>query len=149
MTTLIQNRKANHEYIILDKYLAGIQLMGTEVKSIRETKASIAEAFCHIVNGEVFIMQMHISEYKQIKHTNHEPVRERKLLLNKKEIKKLIKALSEKGLTLIPLAVKLSSSGFIKIEIGVAKGKKAYDKRASLKARQDKREMDRSMKDHE
>ncbi len=141
MTTIIQNRKANFEYHVLDRYTAGIQLMGTEVKSIKEAKASISEAYCHIINGEVFLMGMHVSKYKQIMHTDHEPVRERKLLLNKKEIEKLQKALNEKGLTIIPLAIKLSDSGFIKIEIGVAKGKKSFDKRNSIKEKDLKREL--------
>lgn len=144
MTTLIQNRKASYEYTILDTYLAGIQLMGTEVKAIRETKASISEAYCHIINGEIFIMQMHISEYKQIKHTNHEPVRDRKLLLNKSEINKLSKAIKEKGLTIIPLAVKLSEAGFIKVQLGLVKGKKSFDKRTAIKEKDVKRELSRN-----
>ena len=141
MKNLIINRKANFEFYVLDRYTAGIQLMGTEVKSIKEAKASISEAYCHIINGEVFLMGMHVSKYKQIMHTDHEPVRERKLLLNKKEIEKLQKALNEKGLTIIPLAIKLSDSGFIKIEIGVAKGKKSFDKRNSIKEKDLKREL--------
>lgn len=141
MKNIILNRKANFEYHILDKYVAGIQLMGTEVKSIKEAKASISEAFCHIVNGEIYLMGMHVAEYKQIKYTNHEPIRERKLLLNKKEIEKLEKSINEKGLTIIPLAIKLSDSGFIKIEIGVAKGKKSFDKRQSIKEKDLKREL--------
>ena len=144
MTTLIQNRKASYDYIILETYMAGIQLMGTEVKAIRETKASISEAYCHIINDEIFLMQMHISEYKQIKHTNHEPIRDRKLLLKKKEIQKLNKAIKEKGLTIIPLAIKLSETGFIKVHLGLAKGKKSYDKRASIKEKDIKRELDKN-----
>lgn len=144
MTTLIQNRKASYEYTILDTYLAGIQLMGTEVKAIRETKASISEAYCHIINDEIFIIQMHISEYKQIKHTNHEPVRDRKLLLNKSEINKLSKAIKEKGLTIIPLAVKLSETGFIKVQLGLVKGKKSFDKRTAIKEKDVKRELSRN-----
>lgn len=141
MTTIIQNRKATYEYHILDKYLAGIKLIGTEVKSIKGANASISEAYCHIINGELYLMGMHVSEYKQIKHTNHTPVRDRKLLLNKKEINKLEKSLNEKGLTIIPLAIKLSDTGFIKIEIGVAKGKKSFDKRNSIKEKDLKREL--------
>lgn len=144
MTTLIQNRKAGFNYTILETYLAGIQLMGTEVKALRESKASISEAYCHITNGEVFILGMHISEYKEIKHTNHEPLRERKLLLNKKEIQKLTKSLNEKGLTIIPLAVKLSESGFIKIQLGVAKGKKFFNKKDSIKEKDIERELNRN-----
>ena len=142
--TLIENRKANFEFIILEKFLAGIKLMGTEVKSIKESKASISEAFCHIVNSEIFIKGMHISEYKNIKHTNHEPVRDRKLLLNKKEIEKLSKSIKEKGLTIIPLAIQLSETGYVKILIGLAKGKKIYDKRNSIKEKDIKRELEKN-----
>jgi SsrA-binding protein len=125
----------------LDKYVAGIQLIGTEVKSIKASKASISEAFCHIINGEIFLIGMHVSQYKEIMHTNHQPVRDRKLLLKKKEIEKLEKSLTQKGLTIIPLAIKLSDSGFIKIELGVAKGKKSFDKRESIKDKDLKREL--------
>lgn len=141
MTTLINNRKANFEYFIIERLLAGIQLSGTEVKSIRDKKASISEAFCHIYNGEVFIRNMHIAEYRLIKHTNHEPLRDRKLLLKKKEINKLEKSIKEKGLTIIPLNVTLTSTGFIKIEIGLVKGKKSYDKRDAIKAKDAEREL--------
>jgi len=120
--------------------------MGTEVKSIRESSASISEAYCHIVNGEIFILGMHVSEYKQIKHTGHEPLRERKLLLHRKEINKLVKGTKEKGLTIIPLCIYLTESGFIKIEIGLAKGKKSYDKRDSIKEKDAKRELARDNK---
>jgi len=133
MSNITQNRKATFEYFILEKFIAGIQLSGTEVKSIRDNKASISEAYCHIVNNEIFIKNMHISEYRQIKYTNHDPLRDRKLLLNRKEINKLSKAIKEKGLTIVPLALKINDNGFIKIEIGLAKGKKSYDKRNSLK----------------
>jgi SsrA-binding protein len=142
--TLIENRKANFEFIILEKFLAGIKLMGTEVKSIKESKASISEAFCHIINSEIFIKGMHVSEYKNIKHTNHEPVRDRKLLLNKKEIDKLSKSIKEKGLTIVPLAIQLSETGYVKILIGLAKGKKAYDKRNSIKEKDIKRELEKN-----
>ena len=144
MTTIIQNRKANFEYFILEQLLAGIQLTGTEVKSIRDKKASISEAYCHIQDGEIFIKNMHIAEYRQIKHTNHEPLRDRKLLLNKKEINKLERSIKEKGLTIIPLNIKLSEIGLIKIEIGLVKGKKSYDKRDSIKEKDAKRELDRT-----
>lgn len=135
MTTLIQNRRARFDYSILQTYIAGIQLTGTEVKSIRDKKASISEAYCHVNNGEIFIKNMHISEYRQIKHTNHEPLRDRKLLLNKKEINQLDKSMKEKGLTIIPLNVKLTETGFIKIEIGLVKGKKPYDKKTKIMLR--------------
>jgi SsrA-binding protein len=118
--------------------------MGTEVKSIRESNASIAEAYCHIRNNEIFILGMHVAEYKLIKHTNHEPTRERKLLLHRKEINKLVKGTKEKGLTIIPLCIYLTESGFIKIQLGLAKGKKSYDKRESIKEKDIKREFDRN-----
>jgi len=141
---LSSNKRAYYEYAISDKFIAGIQLIGTEVKSIKELKASIAEAYCHIINGEIFIKGMHISEYKQIKYTNHQPLRVRKLLLNKKEINKLAKAIKEKGLTIIPLAIMLSDTGFIKVEIGVGKGKNTVNKKASIKEKDLKREFDRA-----
>jgi SsrA-binding protein len=141
---LSSNKRAYYEYAISDKFIAGIQLIGTEVKSIKELKASIAEAYCHIINGEIFIKGMHISEYKQIKYTNHQPLMVRKLLLNKKEINKLAKAIKEKGLTIIPLAIMLSDTGFIKVEIGVGKGKNTTNKKASIKEKDLKRELDRA-----
>jgi SsrA-binding protein len=142
--TLIENRKANFKYIILEKFLAGIKLIGTEVKSIKQSKASISEAYCHIVNSEIFIKGMHVSDYKSIKYTNHEPVRDRKLLLNKREIQKLSKAIKEKGLTIVPLAIQLSETGYIKILIGLAKGKKAHDKREAIKEKDMKRELEKN-----
>ena len=141
MKILINNKKANFEYFIIERLLAGIKLTGTEVKSIKDKKASISEAFCVIQNGEIFIRNMHISEYLQIKHTNHKPLSDRKLLLNKKEIKNLDKSIKEKGLTIIPLNVKLTDTGFIKIEIGLAKGKKSYDKRDAIKMKDIEREL--------
>jgi len=141
---IIQNRRANFEYFIIERLLAGIQLTGTEVKSIRDKKTSISEAFCHIHNGEIFIKNMYISEYKQIKHTNHNPLRERKLLLNRKEINKLSKAIKEKGLTIIPLNVKLTDTGYIKIEIGLAKGKNYYNKKNQIKEKDAKRELEKN-----
>jgi SsrA-binding protein len=133
MTILLQNKKAAYEYHILERYTAGIQLLGTEVKSIRDIKASISEAYCHFINNEIFIIGMHVSEYRQIKYTNHEPLRNRKLLLKRKEIDKLAKSIKEKGLTIVPLFVYLTTTGFIKIEIGLVKGKKVHDKRNSIK----------------
>ena len=141
MKILINNKRANFEYYILETLLAGIQLTGTEVKSIRDKKASLSEAYCHIHNGEIFVKNMHISEYRQIKHTNHDPLRDRKLLLKKQEINKLEKSVKEKGLTIIPLSIKLSDVGFIKLEIGLVKGKKVYDKRETIKERDAKREL--------
>lgn len=141
MNILIRNKKASFEYFLLEKYTAGIQLMGTEVKSIRLLKASITDAFCVFEKGELFIRNMHISEYDNIKYTNHIPIRDRKLLLKKKELNKILKTIKEKGLTLIPLNIHLSDWNFIKIEIAIAKGKKTYDKRESLKEKDIKREL--------
>ena len=133
MDIINKNKKAYFEYEILDKFTAGIILMGTEVKSIKESKVSISEAYCTIIDGEIFILGMHISDYKKIKHTNHAPLRNRKLLLNRKEIDKLSKSIKEKGLTIVPLSVFISDTGLIKIEIGLAKGKKVYDKRVAIR----------------
>ena len=133
MEIIIKHKKVYFEYEILDKFTAGIILMGTEVKSIKESKVSISEAYCTIIDGEIFILGMHISDYKKIKHTNHAPLRNRKLLLNRKEIDKLSKSIKEKGLTIVPLSVFISDTGLIKIEIGLAKGKKVYDKRVAIR----------------
>lgn len=145
MILLTNNKKAYFTYTILDKFIAGIQLTGTEVKSVKDAKTSIVEAHCYIQKGEVFIKGMHIADYKQIKYTNHDPLRIRKLLLNKQEINKLAKAIKEKGLTIIPLAVLLSSTGFIKVEIGIGKGKNVVNKKESLKEKDIKRELDREV----
>jgi SsrA-binding protein len=132
----ILNKKASYEYFIFEKFIAGIQLVGTEVKSIKANKASITEAFCVVENSEVFIRNMYIAEYSSSKHTNHLPNRERKLLLNKNEIIKIGKKITEKGFSLIPLKVFTNDKGLIKIEIAIAKGKKIYDKRESIKERE-------------
>ena len=142
----IKNKKAYFDYEITDKYVAGIQLLGTEVKSIREGKASIKEAYCYVNNNEIFVKSMSISEYSNGGFVNHEPYRERKLLLNKKEISKISKALKDKGITLIPLLLFLSEKGLIKLEIGLGKGKKLYDKRESLKQKDTKKVIDRLLK---
>lgn len=144
MKSITVNKKAYFEYSIIEKLTAGIQLKGSEVKSIRNNKVSIVEAYCFINNGEISIKGMHISEYKEGgTHNNHQPLRERKLLMKKKEILKLHENASQKGLTIIPLGVFISDTGFIKIEIGLAKGKNNFDKRNSIKEKDLKREMDR------
>jgi len=142
----IKNKKAYFEYEISDKFTAGIKLLGTEIKSIRESKASIKEGYCYVDNGEVFIKNMNISEYSNGGFVNHDPTRTRKLLLNKREILKIEKKLKDKGITLIPLLLFLSNKGFAKLEIGIAKGKKLYDKRESLKQKDSKRDLDRYLK---
>lgn len=146
MKSVTKNKKAYFEYQILDKYIAGIQLLGSEVKSIKASKVSITEAYCFISNGEIFIKGMHVTEHKEGgKHNNHEPLRDRKLLLKKKEIIKLNELISQKGLTIVPLEIILSKTGFIKIEIGLAKGKNLYDKRNSIKEKDIKRDLERNL----
>jgi len=147
MSNLIyKNRKAYFEYEILDKYVAGIKLQGSEVKSIRSGKCSINEAYCYINKGEIFIKGMHISQHKEGgKHNNHIEVVDRKLLLNKKEILKLDGEMSQKGLTIIPLSVMLTTTGFIKIEISLSRGKNLHDKRHSIKEKDIKRDIERNV----
>ena len=146
MKTITSNKKGFFEYKILDKYTAGIQLKGSEVKSIKNGKVSISEAYCFINNGEIFIKGMHVAEHKEGgKHNNHQPLRDRKLLMNKKEIIKLKETVSEKGLTIIPLAVSLTFEGFIKLEVGLAKGKNIHDKSMVIKERDLKKDLQRSL----
>lgn len=142
----IQNKRARFEYHIEDKFTAGIQLSGTEIKSIRNGKASILEAYCVFQKGEVWIRNMHIAAYEHGSFYNHTPRADRKLLLNKKEINKIEKYLKIKGNSLIPLRMFLSDKGWAKLDIALAKGKKMHDKREDLKAKDDKRDMDRAMK---
>ena len=142
----IKNKKAYFDYEILDTYTAGIMLLGTEIKSIRESKASIKEAYCYVGESGVFIKNMHITEYSNGGYVNHEPYRLRKLLLNKREIEKIEKKLKDVGITLIPLLLFINDKGLAKLEIGIAKGKKLYDKRESLKAKDSKRDLDRMRK---
>jgi len=143
----IQNKKARFEYEILDKYSAGIVLTGTEIKSIRASRASIAESFCEFnENGELFIINMTIEPYEFGSHYNHKPKAERKLLLNKKELLKLRKDVQNKGLTVIPILLFINENGYAKLEIALAKGKKLFDKRETIKDRENKRDLDRIKK---
>jgi SsrA-binding protein len=142
----IRNKKARFEYHLEDVFNAGIQLSGTEIKSIRNGKASILEAYCVYSNSEVWIRNMHITEYENGSFYNHKPRADRKLLLNRKEIDKIEKFLKIKGNTLIPLKLFLSEKGWVKVEIACAIGKKLHDKRQDLKEKDDKREMDRALK---
>ncbi|MFT4753393.1 MAG: SsrA-binding protein [Salibacteraceae bacterium] len=142
---VIKNKKASHEYEFIEKFTAGMVLEGTEIKSIRQGKASIMEAYCRIANSEMVIFNMHITEYDKGGFTNHEPNRERKLLLNKAEIKRLEKKLQDQGLTIVPTRLFISKSGYAKINIALAKGKKLFDKRESLKQSDSKRDIDRVM----
>jgi SsrA-binding protein len=142
----IKNKRARFEYHLLDTFTAGIQLVGTEIKSIRNSKASILEAFCVFERGEVWIRNMTITEYENGSFYNHKPKSDRKLLLNRKEIDKIEKFLKVKGNTIIPLKLFLSEKGWAKINIALAQGKKLHDKRNDLKEKDDKREMERALK---
>ncbi len=142
----IRNKKASYEYHILETFTAGLKLLGTEIKSIREGKANISDSFCTFINEELYVRNLHISEYSHGSFYNHEAKRDRKLLLTKKELKKLVVKGEDKGLTIIPLKIFISDRGFAKMNIALAQGKKAFDKRDSIKERDVKREMDKAMK---
>lgn len=139
------NKKAYHDYFIDDKYETGIELYGTEVKSIRMGKCSIKEAFVRIENGQVYVYGMHISPYEKGNIFNRDPLRQRKLLMHRKEIDRLVSKIKEKGFTLVPLQVYLKGS-LVKVEIGLARGKKLYDKREDLAKKDARREMERGFK---
>lgn len=142
----IRNKKAHFEFHILDTYVAGIRLLGTEIKSIRQSKANINDAFCSFMGNDLYIRNMHIAEYSHGSFYNHEAKRDRQLLLNKKELKKLRIKSEERGFTIIPLRMFISERGFAKVEIALAQGKKEFDKRETLKERDSKRELARVMK---
>jgi SsrA-binding protein len=142
----IKNRKASFEYAFLDKYLAGLQLTGTEIKSIREGKANINEGFCVFNRDELFIRNMHIAHYFEGTYNNVEEKRDRKLLLNRNELSKLQNKLKDQGLTIIPLRLFINEKGYAKLEIALAKGKKLFDKREDIKKKDTQREMDRRLK---
>lgn len=143
----ILNKKARFSYDLLDTYTAGIVLSGTEIKSIRASKASIAESFCEFNDhGELFVINMTVQEYDYGNHFNHKPKAQRKLLLNKKELKKLEKEVKNTGLTIVPLKLFINEKGFAKLNIALAKGKKMFDKRESIKDRDNKRNLDRIKK---
>ena len=140
----IKNRSAFHEYFFDNKYVAGIVLTGTEVKSLREGKASFNDSYCIIHKGEIWLKSLHIAEYSHGTVNNHDPLRDRKLLLQKREINKIEGKLKEKGYTLIPLRIFFNEKNLIKVEIGLGKGKKLHDKRETIK----KRDVEREMKRH-
>ncbi|HEX3009502.1 MAG TPA: SsrA-binding protein SmpB, partial [Bacteroidales bacterium] len=142
----IRNKKASHDFEFLEKFVAGIQLSGTEIKSIRLGKASLTDSFCYFHNGELFVKNMHIAEYYWGNLNNHDPKRDRKLLLNKKELEKLFRRSQEKGLAIVAFHIFLNEKGLAKLEIALAKGKKEFDKREDLKQKEARREMDRAMK---
>lgn len=143
----IKNKRARFDYEILDTYTAGIVLGGTEIKSIRLGKASVSQSFCEFNDkGELFVINMQVDEYSHGGHYNHKPKAERKLLLNKKELKKLRKEVTTSGLTIIPLNLFINERGLAKVNIGLAKGKKLYDKRETIKDRDNKRDLSRIKK---
>jgi SsrA-binding protein len=139
----IKNRRASFEYYLVEKLVAGIQLTGTEIKSIRAGKVSLADAYCLFANGELFVKEMHIAEYVMGTHYNHEPKRDRKLLLTKRELRKLEYKSREKGFTIIPTLLFINENGLAKLEIALARGKHHYDKRDTLKKKDIQREIDR------
>ena len=139
----IRNKKAFHDYEIMDRYTAGIQLSGTEIKSIRNGRASLGEAYCLFENGELYVRGMQISDYAWASFNSHVPGRDRKLLLNRQELRKLQRKVKESGLTIVALKLFISNSGYAKLEIGLARGKQEYDKRETIKRKDTQRQMDR------
>jgi len=146
MTTIATNKKAFHNYFLLDKWECGIALNGGEVKSIRAGGASFADAFAHIDKGELFLYNLYINPYEQASYMNLEPARPRKLLVHAKELERINGKLAGKGLTLIPTKMYFNKRGFVKVEVAIGQGKKLYDKRDDMKKREVKREIDRSVK---
>jgi SsrA-binding protein len=142
----IRNKKASHDYEFIEKYTAGIVLSGTEIKSLRLGKASVSDAFCGFRNGELWVRNMNIQEYANRGYSNHEPMQERKLLLNKSELRKLERKVKERGLTIVAYRLFISDSGYAKVNIALAKGKKDYDKREDIKKRDTKRAENRLLK---
>jgi len=142
-----ENRKAFHDYHILETFEAGMVLKGTEVKSLRDRRVNLQDSYASVKEGEVFLHHCHISPYSHGNLMNHDPIRTRKLLLHRKEINKLLGKTQQKGLTLIPLRIYFSARGRAKVELGLAKGKKQHDRRASIKAREAGREVERAMKE--
>ncbi|MEN9297173.1 MAG: hypothetical protein RJB49_131 [Bacteroidota bacterium] len=144
-TVEIKNRRASFEYAFIDTFTAGLVLMGTEIKSIRQGKANLTDAYCVFFQDELFVRNMHISAYEEGTHYNHAPLRDRKLLLSKRELGKLQKELKNVGLTIIPTRLFISDKGYAKLNIALSKGKKTFDKRDDIKEKDVKRDMDRSM----
>jgi SsrA-binding protein len=142
----IKNKKASFAYTFIEKFTAGVQLLGTEIKSIRNNKANLSDSFCIFYGNELFIRNLHISEYEKGGYNNHEPKRERKLLLNRKELKKIKKKSEEKGMTIIPTRLFVNQRGLAKLDIALSKGKNTYDKRQDIKTKDMKRELDRRVK---
>lgn len=143
----IKNKRASFEYFLLEEYTAGIQLTGTEIKSVREGKANITDAYCNFINNELFVLNMHIAEYSHGTYSNHEPKRVRKLLLKARELKKLNTKVKERGFTIVPVLMFINEKGLAKLNIALAKGKHSYDKREAIKNKDMRRDMDRKDKD--
>jgi SsrA-binding protein len=141
----IENRRAKFDYQFLEKLVAGMILTGTEIKSIREGKAALVDSYCYFRNNELYIRNMHIAEYSEGTHYNHEPNRERKLLLSRQELNKLQKKLKDQGLTVVPIRLFIAESGYAKLEIALAKGKKEFDKREAIKKRDTEKELNRKL----
>lgn len=142
----IKNKKAGFEYFLLEKFTAGLVLTGTEIKSIREGKANITDAYCVVLEGELYVKNMHINEYTFGNYNNHEPKRDRKLLITKRELRKITGKLKDIGITIVPTLLFINEKGLAKLEIAVAKGKKLYDKRENIKQNDVRREMERGGK---
>ena len=142
----IRNRNAYHEYFIEDKYSAGMVLTGTEVKSLREGKVSFNDSYCFLHKGELWVKSLHIAEYSHGTSSNHDPLQDRKLLLQKRELRKIEGKIKEKGFTVVPLRIYFNEKGFAKMELGLGKGKKLYDKRETIRQRDTEREMKRHLK---
>ena len=142
----IKNKKAWHDYEFIEKFTVGLQLTGTEIKSIRLGKASLVDSYCFFIKGELWVKGMHIAEYEWGSHYNHDPKRNRKLLLTKRELKRLEKNVREKGLTIIATHLFISDKGYAKIEIALTRGKREYDKRETMKKRDTERQLDRLRK---
>ena len=142
----IKNKRARFDYEILERVEAGLVLRGSEVKSLRAGRASLAEAYAKFDKNELFLLKVHIGEYKQATHNNHEPLRPRKLLLHKRELRKLAQRINERGLTVVPLRLYFTSRGFAKVELGICRGKKSHDKRQSIAKRDVERDLRRAIK---
>lgn len=143
---IIKNKRATFDYEIIERYVAGIQLFGTEIKSIRDGKASLVDTYCTFINNELWVKNMHIATYFFGTYNNHEVRRDRKLLLTKRELRKLLRGTKETGFTMVPTKLFINEKGLAKLELGLARGKKTYDKRQTLREKEDKRSIDRAMK---
>ena len=147
-TVTIKNKRAGHEYFLLDTLTAGIVLTGTEIKSIREGKASLSESYCMFKENELFVVGMHIAEYDKGTYNNHNPKRDRKLLLTARELRKLKVKVQEKGLTIIPVVLFINDKGLAKLDVALARGKHYYDKRETLKNKDSKRDVEKQLKNY-